>query len=337
MKVAIVGASGAVGQEFLRILSERAFPIDELVLFGSERSAGQTYMFNGKEHVVKLLQHNDDFRDVDFAFVSAGGGTSKEFAETITKHGTVMIDNSSAFRMDPEVPLVVPECNAEDALNHPRGIVANPNCTTIMMVVVLQPLEKLSHIKRIRVSSYQSASGAGAAAMAELQTQYSQLVKGEEPTVSKFPHQLAYNVIPQVDVFTDNGYTKEEMKMIGETKKILSLDEDVRITATCVRVPVLNSHSVDINVTFKKETSVEEIREILKNAPGLVLLDKPQENIYPTPLDASGHDEVYVGRIRKDISQDNSFYIWCVADNIRKGAASNAIQIAEMLEAKKQV
>ncbi|MBO4673280.1 MAG: aspartate-semialdehyde dehydrogenase, partial [Bacteroidaceae bacterium] len=219
MKVAIVGASGAVGQEFLRILAERNFPIDELVLFGSERSAGHKYSFCGKEHEVKLLQHNDDFKDIDIAFVSAGGGTSKEYAETITKHGCVMIDNSSAFRMDPDVPLVVPECNAEDALVRPRGIIANPNCTTIMMVVVLQPLEKLSHIKRIRVSSYQSASGAGAAAMAELQEQYRQLVNGEEPTVKKFPHQLAYNVIPQIDVFTENGYTKEEMKMFNETRK----------------------------------------------------------------------------------------------------------------------
>ena len=203
MKVAIVGASGAVGQEFLRILEERAFPIDELLLFGSERSAGKKYAFKGKEHEVRLLQHNDDFRGVDFAFVSAGGSTSKAFAETITKHGAVMIDNSSAFRMDEDVPLVVPECNAEDALVRPKGIIANPNCTTIMMVVVLQPLERLSHIRRIRVASYQSASGAGAAAMAELEEQYRQLVAGEKPTVEKFPHQLAYNVIPQIDVFTD--------------------------------------------------------------------------------------------------------------------------------------
>ena len=203
MKVAIVGASGAVGQEFLRILEERAFPIDELLLFGSERSAGKKYAFKGKEHEVRLLQHNDDFRGVDFAFVSAGGSTSKAFAETITKHGAVMIDNSSAFRMDEDVPLVVPECNAEDALVRPKGIIANPNCTTIMMVVVLQPLERLSHIRRIRVASYQSASGAGAAAMAELEEQYRQLVAGEKPTVEKFSHQLAYNVIPQIDVFTD--------------------------------------------------------------------------------------------------------------------------------------
>ena len=222
MKVAIVGASGAVGQEFLRILDQRDFPMDELVLFGSERSAGTKYTFRGKELTVKLLQHNDDFKDIDIAFTSAGAGTSKEFAETITKYGCVMIDNSSAFRMDDDVPLVVPECNAEDALNRPRGIIANPNCTTIMMVVVLQPLEKLSHIKRIHVSSYQSASGAGAAAMAELQQQYKEMVEGGEvKTIKKFPHQLAYNVIPQIDVFQPNGYTKEEMKMYNETQKIM--------------------------------------------------------------------------------------------------------------------
>ena len=224
MKVAIVGASGAVGQEFLRILAERNFPVDDLVLFGSERSAGRKYTFKGKDYEVKLLQHNDDFKDIDVAFVSAGGGASKEFAETITKHGCVMIDNSSAFRMDNDVPLVVPECNAEDALNRPRGIIANPNCTTIMMVVVLKPLEQISHIKRIHISSYQSASGAGAAAMDELKQQYKELVNNEPVTVKKFPHQLAYNVIPQIDVFTDNGYTKEEMKMFNETQKIMHSD-----------------------------------------------------------------------------------------------------------------
>ena len=234
MKVAIVGASGAVGQEFLRILAERDFPMDELVLFGSERSAGRKYSFKGKDYEVRLLQHNDDFKDVDIAFVSAGGGTSKEYADTITKHGAVMIDNSSAFRMCDDVPLVVPECNAEDALNRPRGIIANPNCTTIMMVVVLKPLEQLSHIRRVHVSSYQSASGAGAAAMAELQHQDEQLVEGKPVTVEKFPHQLAYNVIPQIDVFTDNGYTKEEMKMFNETRKIMH--SDVKCSATCVRV-----------------------------------------------------------------------------------------------------
>ena len=329
MKVAIVGASGAVGQEFLRILSERAFPIDELLLFGSERSAGRTYLFNGKEHVVRLLQHNDDFRGVDIAFVSAGGGTSKEFAETITKHGAVMIDNSSAFRMDPEVPLVVPECNAEDALNRPRGIVANPNCTTIMMVVVLQPLEKLSHIKRIRVSSYQSASGAGAAAMAELQTQYRQLVNGEEPTVSKFPHQLAYNVIPQVDVFTDNGYTKEEMKMYHETQKIMHTD--AKCSATCVRVSSLRSHSESVWIETERPLSVEEARKAIAAAPGCTLKDDPSQGVYPMPLETGGKDDIFVGRIRKDLADENGLTLWLSGDQIRKGAALNAVQIAEYL------
>ena len=213
MNVAIVGASGAVGQEFLRVLAEREFPIDNLLLFGSERSAGRKYVFRGKEVEVKLLQHNDDFKDVDIAFTSAGAGTSKEFAADITRFGAVMIDNSSAFRMDEDVPLVVPECNAADALNRPRGIIANPNCTTIMMVVALQAIENLSHIKRVHVASYQAASGAGQAAMDELMEQYRQVLAGEEPTVQKFAYQLAFNVIPQIDVFQENGYTKEEMKM----------------------------------------------------------------------------------------------------------------------------
>ena len=241
MKVAIVGASGAVGQEFLRVLDERNFPIDELVLFGSTRSAGRKYTFRGKEYEVQLLKHGDDFKGVDIAFTSAGAGTSKEFAEDITKFGTVMIDNSSAFRMDDDVPLVVPECNAKDALARPRGIIANPNCTTIMMVVVLQPIENLSHIKRIHVASYQSASGAGASAMAELQQQYKELVEGKPVTVNKFAYQLAYNVIPQIDVFQDNGYTKEEMKMFNETRKIMHTDASC--SAMCVRISSLRAHS----------------------------------------------------------------------------------------------
>ena len=329
MKVAIVGVSGAVGQEFLRILAERDFPIDELVLFGSERSAGRKYAFRGKEYEVKLLQHNDDFKGIDVAFVSAGGGTSKEFAETITKHGCVMIDNSSAFRMDPDVPLVVPECNAEDALNRPRGIIANPNCTTIMMVVALQPLEKLSHIKRIRVSSYQSASGAGAAAMDELQQQYRELLNGEPVTVSKFPHQLAYNVIPQIDVFTDNGYTKEEMKMFNETQKIMHTD--ARCSATCVRVSSLRSHSESVWIETESPISVEEARKAIEAAPGCTLVDDPAKLVYPMPLDTAGKDDVFVGRIRKDLSDDCGLTLWLSGDQIRKGAALNAVQIAEYL------
>lgn len=330
MKVAIVGASGAVGQEFLRILAERKFPMDDLVLFGSGRSAGTTYEFNGKAHEVKLLQHNDDFKDVDVAFVSAGGGTSKDYADTITKHGAVMIDNSSAFRMDEDVPLVVPEVNAEDALCRPRGIIANPNCTTIMMVVVLQPIERLSHIRRVHVSSYQSASGAGAVAMAELQQQYKELVEnGEVKTIEKFPHQLAYNVIPQIDVMTETDYTKEEMKMFNETRKIMH--SDVRTSATCVRVSSLRSHSESVWVETDQPLSVEQVREALKAAPGVTLKDDPQHYVYPMPLESAGKDDVYVGRVRRDLASDNGITLWLTGDQIRKGAALNAVQIAEYL------
>lgn len=330
MKVAIVGASGAVGQEFLRILEERKFPLDELVLFGSSRSAGRKYTFKGKEYEVRLLQHNDDFKDVDIAFTSAGGGTSAEFAETITKHGCVMIDNSSQFRMNKDVPLVVPEINPEDALNHPRGIIANPNCTTIMMVVVLNPIEKLSHIKKIHVSSYQSASGAGAAAMMELQQQYKELVEyGEVRTIEKFPHQLAYNVIPQIDKMTETDYTKEEMKMFHETQKIMH--SDVRTSATCVRVSSLRSHSESVWFETEEPISVEAIRKALATAPGITLVDDPQNYVYPMPLESAGHDDIYVGRVRKDLADDNSNTLWLTGDQIRKGAALNAVQIAEYL------
>ncbi len=330
MRVAIVGASGAVGQEFLRILAQREFPMDDLVLFGSERSAGKKYAFKGKEYTVKLLQHNDDFRDIDVAFVSAGGGTSKDFAETITKHGAVMIDNSSAFRMDEDVPLVVPEVNAADALNRPRGIIANPNCTTIMMVVALKPIEDLSHIKKIHISSYQSASGAGAVAMQELEQQYREILStGEVKTIKKFPHQLAYNVIPQIDVMTPNDYTKEEMKMYHETRKIMH--SDVRTSATCVRVSSLRSHSESVWFETERPLSVEEIREALQAAPGVTLKDDPQNYVYPMPLESAGQDDVYVGRVRKDLADDNSCTLWLTGDQIRKGAALNAVQIAEYL------
>ena len=330
MRVAIVGASGAVGQEFLRILAQREFPMDDLVLFGSERSAGKKYSFKGKEYTVKLLQHNDDFRDIDVAFVSAGGGTSKDFAETITKHGAVMIDNSSAFRMDEDVPLVVPEVNAADALNRPRGIIDNPNCTTIMMEVALKPIEDLSHIKKIHISSYQSASGAGAVAMQELEQQYREILStGEVKTIKKFPHQLAYNVIPQIDVMTPNDYTKEEMKMYHETRKIMH--SDVRTSATCVRVSSLRSHSESVWFETERPLSVEEIREALQAAPGVTLKDDPQNYVYPMPLESAGQDDVYVGRVRKDLADDNSCTLWLTGDQIRKGAALNAVQIAEYL------
>ena len=329
MKAAIVGASGAVGQEFLRVLEERNFPVDELVLFGSSRSAGRMYKFRGKECIVKELKHNDDFRGIDVAFVSAGGGTSTAFAETITKHGTVMIDNSSAFRMDAEVPLVVPEINAADALKRPKGIIANPNCSTIQMVVALNVIEKCSHIRRVHVATYQAASGAGAEAMNELRTQYMQLSQGEEPTVDKFFYQLAYNLIPQIDVFTDNGYTKEEMKMHNETRKIMHSDVDV--SAMCVRVPVMRAHSEAVWVETERPVSVEEARAAFAAGEGIVLQDEPAKKDYPMPLFVAGKDPVYVGRIRRDIANPNGLTFWVVSDQIRKGAALNAVQISEYL------
>ncbi len=329
MRVAIVGASGAVGQEFLRVLAERDFPMDDLVLFGSGRSAGTRYTFRGKEYEVKLLKHGDDFKDIDIAFTSAGAGTSKEFADDITRYGAVMIDNSSAFRMDDDVPLVVPECNAADALNRPRGIIANPNCTTIMMVVVLQPIERLSHIRRIHVASYQSASGAGAAAMAELQQQYGEIIAGRPVTVSKFPHQLAYNVIPQIDVFQPNGYTKEEMKMFNETRKIMH--SDVKCSAMCVRVSSLRAHSESVWIETESPVTVEQAREALAAAPGVTLQDDPDNLVYPMPLDTAGKDDIYVGRVRQDLADDCGLTFWLSGDQIRKGAALNAVQIAEYL------
>lgn len=330
MRIAIVGASGAVGQEFLRVLDEQNFPIDELLLFGSSRSAGRTYNFRGKDIVVKELKHNDDFKGVDIAFTSAGAGTSREYASTITKYGAIMIDNSSAFRMDEDVPLVVPEVNGDDAFNTPRNIIANPNCTTIQMVVALKPLNDISPIKRVHVATYQAASGAGAAAMDELMEQHAQLVRGEEPTIEKFAYQLAYNVIPQVDVFTDNGYTKEEMKMYNETKKIMhapSLD----VSATCVRVPVMRAHSESIWIETERPISIEQAREALSNAEGVVVLDDPAQKKYPMPLDIANQDPVYVGRLRKDLTCANGLSFWVVGDQIKKGAALNAVQIAQYM------
>lgn len=335
MRVAIVGASGAVGQELLRILDERNFPVDDLLLFGSERSAGRKYSFRGKDIEVKLLQDNDDFKGVDIAFTSAGAGTSQKFADTITRYGATMIDNSSAFRMDEDVPLVVPEVNGDDAFNAPRHIIANPNCTTIMMVVVLEPIEKLSHIKKIHIASYQSASGAGASAMKELEQQYKELIEeGEVKTINKFPHQLAYNVIPQIDKMMPNDYTKEEMKMYNETRKIMH--SDVRTSATCVRVSSLRSHSESVWFETEKPLSVDEIRKALAAAPGVTVVDDPQNYIYPMPLESAGKDDVYVGRIRKDLADDNSTTLWLTGDQIRKGAALNAVQIAEYMLAHKK-
>ena len=329
MKVAIVGVSGAVGQEFLKVLAERQFPIDELLLFGSARSAGTEYEFRGKKYIVKELQHGDDFKGVNIAFTSAGASISKEIAADITKFGAIMIDNSSAFRMDTDVPLVVPEVNASDAKMCPRGIIANPNCTTIQMVVALKAIEDISHIKRVHVSTYQAASGAGAAAMDELEEQYRQVLNGEPATVNKFAYQLAYNLIPHIDVFTENGYTKEEMKMYHETRKIMH--SDVEVSATCVRVPSLRAHSENVWVETEKPISVEAAREAFAAADGVILQDNPANKEYPMPLFVSGKDPVFVGRIRKDLANPNGLTFWCVSDQIKKGAALNAVQIAEYL------
>ena len=329
MTIAIVGASGAVGQELLAVLEQRQFPLTELRLFGSERSAGTKYVFRGKEYEVQLLQHNDAFKGVDIAFVSAGAGVSRAYAEDITRFGAIMIDNSSAFRMDADVPLVVPEVNAADALNRPRNIIANPNCTTIQMVVALQAIERLSHIRRVHVATYQAASGAGAQAMKELENQYRQVLNSEPVTVNKFAYQLAYNLIPHIDVFTDNGYTKEEMKMFNETRKIMH--SDVKVSATCVRVPSLRAHSESIWIETEQPVSVAQAKEAFSNTQGCVLMDDPENKIYPMPLFLSGKDEVFIGRIRKDLTDDYGLSFWCVSDQIRKGAALNAVQIAEYL------
>lgn len=335
MKVAIVGASGAVGQEFLQVLEERNFPLDELVLFGSARSAGKKYPFRGKELTAKELKHNNDFKDIDVALTSAGAGISKEFATTITKYGAIMIDNSSAFRYDDDVPLVVPEVNPEDSKNRPRNIIANPNCSTIQMVVALKPIDDLSKIKRVRVATYQAASGAGAQGIAELEKQVWEVANGKEATVNKFQYQLAMNIIPQIDVFLDNDYTKEEMKMNWETKKIMHTDAEVG--AICVRIPVARAHSEAVWVETEKPLSVEDIKLAFENFEGLTILDNPAEKQYPMPLFVSGKNDVYVGRIRKDITDPNTITFWCVGDQIKKGAALNAVQIAEWLIKNKEV
>ena len=329
MKVAVVGVSGAVGQEFLRVLQERQFPLDDLVLFGSSRSAGKQYIFGGEKLTVKELKDNDDFKGIDIALTSAGGGTSKQFAGTITRHGAIMIDNSSAFRMESDVPLVVPEVNPQDLHDLPRNIVANPNCTTIQMVVCLKPIHDLSPIRRVHAATYQAASGAGAAAMAELENQIRQIAANQPVTVEKFQYQLALNLIPHVDVFTENGYTKEEMKMYNETRKIMHAD--VEVSSTCVRVPVLRNHSEAIWVETADELDLGVVREALSNAPGVTVKDDPANLLYPMPLESASEDDIFVGRLRKDLTNPKGIAFWCVGDQIKKGAALNAVQIAEYL------
>lgn len=330
MNIAIVGVSGAVGQEFLRVLDEQNFPFDNLTLFGSKRSAGRSYHFRGRDYIVKELVHGDDFKDIDIAFVSAGGSTSLEFAETITKFGTIMIDNSSAFRMENDVPLVVPEVNGMDALNAPRHIIANPNCTTIQMVVALKPIHDLSPIKRVHVATYQAASGAGASAMAELAEQHASIVRGDDVKVEKFAYQLAYNVIPHIDVFTENDYTKEEMKMYNETRKIMHAP-DIMVSATCVRVPVMRAHSEALWIETAEPVDPADARRALMHAEGIVVVDDPASKLYPMPLDVANRDAVYVGRIRHDLTNPCGLTMWVVGDQIKKGAALNAVQIAQFI------
>lgn len=331
MKIAIVGVSGAVGQEFLNVIESQKFEFDELLLFGSERSAGSVVSFMGRDYTVQLLTHDESlFEGVDFAFVSAGASVSREYADVITARGAIMIDNSSAFRMDDDVPLVVPEVNGADALCAPRRIIANPNCTTIQMVVALKPINDLSPITRVHVATYQAASGAGAAAMRELEQQHSAIAAGEEPTVERFAHQLAFNVIPHIDVFTDNGYTKEEMKMHNETKKIMHAP-GLEVSATCVRVPVMRAHSEAIWCQTETPLSLDNVCRAFRDAEGVVVCDNPAACEYPMPLHLAGCDPVYVGRIRRDLADPRGISFWTVSDQIRKGAALNAVQIAQFI------
>lgn len=332
--VAILGATGAVGQEFLNLIEERNFPFAELKMLASKRSAGKKIQFMGKEYTVEEATE-DSFKGVDIALF-AGGAASKTFAPAAVKAGAVVIDNSSAFRMDPEVPLVVPEVNPEAIANH-KGIIANPNCSTIIMVMALKPLYNVSKIKRVVVSTYQAVSGGGKEAMAELEEQVKAINEGRPVVANILPgaslakhYQIAFNLIPQIDVFKENLYTKEEMKMIDETKKIMN-DDSMRITATTIRVPVYRSHAESVNVEFEDEISVEKAREVLAAFPGVTLTDNPDEQIYPMPLETSGKDDVEVGRIRKDYSIDNALNFWVCGDQIRKGAALNALQIAEYM------
>lgn len=327
-KVAIVGATGAVGTEILKVLEERNFPISELKLFASSRSVGKKLQFKGEQISVFELT-KDSFVGIDIALFSAGASRSREFAPYAVKAGTVVIDNSSAFRMDKEVPLVVPEVNPQDISWH-KGIIANPNCSTIQMVVVLKPLHDLANIKRVVVATYQSVSGTGGKAMQELQAQVTAYIGGFKLPIEIYPHQILFNVIPEIGKFLDTGYTEEEMKMINETKKIMGNDS-IMVTATTVRVPVVLSHSESVNIEFEKEISPQEARDVLQNAPGVEVIDNPATHEYPLAINAAGKDPVYVGRIRKDISIDHGLDLWIVADNLRKGAALNAVQIGEEL------
>ena len=335
MNVAVLGATGAVGTELLNLLAERNFPVGKLKLLASARSAGRRIQALGREIVVEEVSEAA-FADVDIAFFAAGGEVSKQWAPVAVKQGTVVVDNSSAFRMDPQVPLVVPEVNAQDIKTH-KGIIANPNCSTIIMAVALEPIHRAVGIERVVVSTYQAVSGVGARAITELEQQTRAVLNGEEPVMECFPgtsakkhYLMAFNLIPQIDSFLEDGYTKEEVKMIDETRKIFH-EPEMRITATTVRVPVYRCHSESINLELKGELSVAEAQRILAESPGIVVVDNPEEQEYPMPLDVTGKDEIYVGRIRVDQSIPHGLNLWVVGDQIRKGAALNAVQIAEQL------
>lgn len=323
VNLAVVGATGMVGRTFLKVLEERQLPIENFYVMASSRSAGSTLTFNGKDYIVEELNEHSFDKPIDIALFSAGGGTSAKYAPIAAEHGCIVIDNSSQWRMDPNVPLIVPEVNPEDISWH-KNIIANPNCSTIQAMVALKPLDDKFKIKRVVYSTYQAVSGAGVAGWKDLENG----LKGEAP--QKFPHPIANNCLPHIDVFLENGYTKEEEKMINETRKILH-HPDLKVTATTVRVPVFDSHSESINIEFENAFDMKEVFETLKKAPGIILEDDPQNNVYPLAINAAGHDEVYIGRIRRDESVDNGINIWVVADNIRKGAATNAVQIAQVI------
>ncbi len=326
--VAVVGATGAVGNEMIAILEQRNFPAEKLRLFASERSIGKSLDFHGKPISIELLAE-DVFEGIDIALFSAGGDRSRQFAPAAAKAGCVVIDNSSAWRMDPQVPLVVPEVNPMDIMSH-KGIIANPNCSTIQMVVVLKPIHDAATIKRVVVTTFQSVSGTGKKAMDELMQQTTDLLNFKKSNPVVYPHQIAFNCLPHIDQFLDGGYTKEEIKMVNETKKILG-DDSVKVTATTVRVPVFRSHAEAINIETEKKLSADDARAVLSAAPGIIVFDAPEKNIYPLPTLSDGKDEVYVGRVRNDDTIENGLNLWIAADNLRKGAALNAVQIAETL------
>jgi aspartate-semialdehyde dehydrogenase len=328
--VAVVGATGAVGEQMREVLEEREFPVGELRLLASERSAGQFLPFQQKQIRVELLTE-DSFKDIDIGLFSAGASVSAKFAPIAVQAGAVVVDNTSFFRMEPDVPLVVPEVNAKEIGKYAtRGIIANPNCSTIQMVVALKPIHDAAGIKRVVVSTYQSVSGAGRKAMEELSHQVAALFSGKEIEKEKFPHQIAFNCIPHIDAFVENGYTKEEMKMINETRKILN-EPSLPVTATTVRVPVFCSHSESVNVETERKLTAQQAKALLREAPGIIVADEPQSDVYPMAIDAVGTDAILVGRIREDDSIANGLNLWVVADNLRKGAALNAVQIAEIL------